>query len=96
MKARSMTHPCFVSPLNSLVERKSEQKETVEDSGKGKESALLKSIATDSNDIYFVIARALINEIERGQKRINCMSECSRFRRFSNSRGFKIAKIAEI
>lgn len=69
MKARSMTHPCFVSPLNSLVERKSEQKKTVEDSGKGKESALLKSIATDSNDIYFVIARALINEAERGQKK---------------------------
>lgn len=32
--------PCFVSPLNSLVERKSEQKETVEDSRKGKENAI--------------------------------------------------------
>lgn len=32
--------PCFVSPLNSLVERKSEQKETAKDSRKGKESAI--------------------------------------------------------
>lgn len=69
-----MTRPVF----RVAVEFISRAEKRTKGNGRGfqegkRERAIKEYCHADSNDIYFVIARALINEGKKGAKRIDCV-----------------------